>query len=146
METAAEQVARLFPCAFAVREANGFELFGAERGQRPAAKLVSAAAGRGPILQALEELAGLAREIGAEASKLITACLLGYGGDARAHLTKMRSDRQQQRPSAGDDDAFARDREAATRECLQTACAEDAGQCPAGEGKESLARAGSEDE
>jgi hypothetical protein len=61
-------------------------------------------------------------------------------------LAKMNSDSQQKRAGACNGDALTSHRESPFDERLQAACAEDSGEGPTGEGKESLACSGCQNE
>ena len=59
---------------------------------------------------------------------------------------EMRGHGQQQRAGTRDHNALALDRKSTLDQRLQTTCSEDAGKSPAGEGQESLARSGRNDQ
>lgn len=144
MEAAGEVVAG----DLAVRAANGNEdgakLLVAVRAHDPG---TGAMGGEGAaVREGFGELAGTPDQLQAKADEARERGLLKDAGDKGTLFTQVRGDGEQKRTAAGEHDAFAGDGQAGFDEGLQTAGAEDAGQCPAGKGQEQFARAGGKDE
>ncbi len=139
MKTAGEIIAFDFAGLSLARNAHAFEAPISECGHGPAICPVRDAAKVVGKAQGLESLSGDQEHLHPEANHASPSGLLANADYFRTTFACVCSDCKKQRTGSGDDDSFSGDIKPGFQQRLQSACAHDVGQSPAGKGQEEFA-------